>query len=421
MIQQPENKLEEAIQLHKAGKDAQSRELLQKFLLEYPKNLEALLWLARVSPDSQEALYAAELAYCLSPGNEIAQRAITAVHQRVSSETAVQPRLELLKLTGMTPSQARAVNWPFRKGLNRPIGVLLDEGVIKPNDLAYAVEKAYDENVRRAARTLLLETLLAGEESVFSESVRVIKGEDFTGRQERTAMLNGGITLGGIFTLVLLSFILLLDNWFFHILPGPTAGAFGWVITLIVFGLGILGMRWADEALNYRSGGQAEKDGVDILRASLPQPWALFQNYTWPTRRWGDVDIILVGPGGLWVFEVKAYSAEVRNIGKRWLYKSRYGTWLPMSKNPGRQAQRNAMNVKNHLEGSGIPVGWVQPIVIWASSEGSLALTDPVVPVWKLIEIGEHIEELWGKSKLEREKLDTIITVLESQEHDRRD
>ena len=64
----------EAIQLHKDGQLDQSRQLLRNYLLRDPANVDALLWLAKVSPDEREALAAAELALALEPDNEIAQR-----------------------------------------------------------------------------------------------------------------------------------------------------------------------------------------------------------------------------------------------------------------------------------------------------------------------------------------------------------
>ncbi|MDD5370574.1 MAG: nuclease-related domain-containing protein [Anaerolineaceae bacterium] len=57
----------------------------------------------------------------------------------------------------------------------------------------------------------------------------------------------------------------------------------------------------------------------------MRSPWAIFHNLSWQNRKWGDVDFVLVGPGGMWVFEVKAYRRMVRVLDDHWQYKSRWG------------------------------------------------------------------------------------------------
>ncbi len=46
--------------------------------------------------------------------------------------------------------------------------------------------------------------------------------------------------------------------------------------------------------------------GVEELRYHLDGQWTLYRNPEWPHRRRGHVDLVLVGPGGLWALEVKA-------------------------------------------------------------------------------------------------------------------
>jgi hypothetical protein len=59
--------IKEAIQLHREGKQQESRDCLRDFLTQQPANIDALLWLAKVSPDPDEAVTAAELALKLDP------------------------------------------------------------------------------------------------------------------------------------------------------------------------------------------------------------------------------------------------------------------------------------------------------------------------------------------------------------------
>ncbi len=147
--------LTEALRLYRAGQSDHSRRILHDLLKSDPHLMHALLWLARVSSDDREAIAAAELALSLQPDNEIAQRAVAALRCRNLDPSASESKLEVMRLTGMTLSQARAVTWPFR-GLNRPLGVLADEGKLTLKDLAYAVEAAREQPLKQAARTLLL-------------------------------------------------------------------------------------------------------------------------------------------------------------------------------------------------------------------------------------------------------------------------
>jgi hypothetical protein len=126
----------------------------------------------------------------------------------------------------------------------------------------------------------------------------------------------------------------------------------------------------------------------------------------------GDVDLILVGLGGIWAFEVKAYSGQIRNVGDRWQRKARWG-WRKLTSHPGRQASRNAARLKEYLEGQDVNVRWVQPVVIWAGEQGVLTVEDPATPVWDLEELSDHIEDLWQSKSLTEETVQQAVGVLD--------
>ncbi len=155
--------------------------------------------------------------------------------------------------------------------------------------------------------------------------------------------------------------------------------------------LGFLGMRWVQQlekdGLAAEKGADGEARVVDAFRASLPAAWHLFRDVEWPDRQWGDTDLILVGPGGVWAFEVKAYTGQVRNRGDRWEYRGRWG-WRKLSKDPGRQVRRNAVNTKDYLERHGAAPGYVQAVVLWAGDAETLEVADPATPVWRLGRVG---------------------------------
>jgi hypothetical protein len=47
-----------------------------------------------------------------------------------------------------------------------------------------------------------------------------------------------------------------------------------------------------------------------------------------------------------------------------------------MRKSPGRQATRNAQDLKSYLDWHDVNVGWVQAVVVWAG-EGELIVRNP--------------------------------------------
>jgi hypothetical protein len=410
----------QAIRLYRAGKQQESRDRLRDFLLQQPGHAQALLWLARVTPDPQEAVAAAELALKLDPSNEVAQRAVVAVRERTGESPRQAPEQAELSAavtlsTGMTLAQARAVTWPFRN-VNRPIGEALDDGAITLHDLGWALENARECRIRDAVRTILLTRLVGAEPKELPGPMRVVVGSRFSEQQERKSvgflgfLLGAGAALLGVAALVGAG-AAILQYGYHQTLP--------WWFLFLMFG--VLGSVWilarwsdryGDQADQYRTGRWGEEKVVDVLRYSLDSRWTLFRNFEWPNRKWGDIDLILVGPGGVWVFETKAYSGQIRNVGDRWERRTQW-RWRRLTTHPGLQARRNAARLNDYLRNKGVRVPWVEPVVAWAGEQGSLTVEDPATPVWSLAELTEHSEELWQSRDLPDERVRQVVDVLD--------
>lgn len=413
--------LSEAIRLHREGQDQASRDRLCQFLLEQPAHIEALLWLARVTPDPQEALAAAELGLKLDPQNDVAQRAVIAVRERAAQLSRPPPENESLSAavalsTGMTLAQARAVRWPFR-GVNQPIGEALDDGTITLRDLGWAVESARDARVKDAARTVLLSHLLETEPKELPKPPTVIQGSRYTEYQERRSLMFLGAVTGVLLALDAVYLIAVvvtevlrraynwpLSVWWTCLFPIAFFSAFWLAFKMIV-------SRYADQADDYRSGRWGEERAVEALRYALDGRWTIIRNLEWPNRKWGDVDLVLVGPGGVWAFEVKAYSGLIRNMGDRWQRKTGR-RWRGMTVNPGKQVGRNATNLREYLAAHGIRLKWVHAAVLWAGESDTLILDDPATPVWTLEDIADHVEDLWTEHGLAEDTLKRVVDVL---------
>jgi hypothetical protein len=311
----------------------------------------------------------------------------------------------------MTLAQAQAVKWPFR-GINRPIGEALDDGTIALRDLGWAVEEARDTRIRDAAKTVLLTHLVGAEPEEPPLPLKVIVASRFSESQERRNLVYFAALSGASLLLLLelgiltVGSIVLKWNW-------PS-----WVSLVLFVVIGFLaGLaratdRYLDLADQYRLGRWGEEKALDALRYSLDGRWTLFRDFEWPNRRWGDVDLILVGSGGLWAFEIKSYSSRVRNIGDRWERRSRRG-WRKLTTHPGHQARRNAARLNEYLKSHGIDVRWVEAAVVWAGDPSSLTVEDPATPVWKLEELSDPAEELWQSRFLSEEAVQQIVEALE--------
>ncbi|MBN2503427.1 MAG: NERD domain-containing protein [Anaerolineales bacterium] len=121
---------------------------------------------------------------------------------------------------------------------------------------------------------------------------------------------------------------------------------------VIVMGLMFLSMwvfdlvlNWIEKRFDKRiDAHRLGREGEDLVVQSIVQVldgnWYMFRNINLPGRNKGDLDLVLVGPPGVWVLEVKNYTGTYRNIGDKWEYKAGK-KWKAMSKSPSTQATKN--------------------------------------------------------------------------------
>lgn len=414
----------EAVQLFREGKQQESRDCLQRIILKESSQIEALLWLARVTPDPQEAIAAAELAHRLDPDNEIAQRAVIEVRKREEELPGLAAEQEgrsapVTLSTGMPLAQARMVPWPFR-GVNRPMGKALEEGTISLRDLAYAVERARDSRVQEAAKTLLLAHLTGAEPLEPPPPLKVVAGSRYVEEEERHATIRLGMAAGVGMALTIEAVVIAIIAGILDLLRAIETPTWLWLTPFVALGFGWISTifldRFKDRADQFRVGRRGEDRVVDELRYHLDGRWTLFRNFELPYRDWGDIDLVLVGPGGVRVFEVKAYSGQNRNIGDRWERKDGW-RWRKLTAHPGHQARRNAARLRDYLSERGVSLKWVEAVVVWAGEPNSLGVQDPATPVWSLDELSDHVEEIWQSQTLPESVVQRVVEVLEEAVH----
>ncbi|WP_448317296.1 nuclease-related domain-containing protein [Streptomyces sp. CO7] len=119
-----------------------------------------------------------------------------------------------------------------------------------------------------------------------------------------------------------------------------------------------------DPALLHRraqqEAGVAAEDTVTHALRQLPDAWLLFRGYT---NRRGEIDHLLVGPGGVWAIEVKGRNVRVHVQGDHWGYEKydRYGNLVDQGtltdrrgRSWGRQVSEPASALQTFLATRGV-------------------------------------------------------------------
>lgn len=332
---------------------------------------------------------------------------------------------------GITLEEAQKTPWPFSNYRGMPMGDLVESKRLSARDLGYAIDTAYDPKVRKAAIALLLtrlrQTLTEPEKT--GRVNLISSGKSYSRKQQLKLSYFQGAVMGALFA------------WFTRwaidervnsahrrstdaatvlreILSTPTG-----IIALVIVLLSFVVVGWLsyfipkkieekfDEKIeNYRRGEEGEERVLHTILQTMDGNWTLFRNVNLPGRKKTDLDLVLVGPPGVWVFEVKNYRGEYRNIGARWEH--RQGKkWKLLKSSPSQQALNGAVRLSSFLKADGINT-FVNPVVVWASKEGQISVENPQVAVWTYERLADELGNIWQKKKLSQTELETIVRKL---------
>jgi hypothetical protein len=387
-------------------------------------SISDLKWAAAKAYDPRLKLSASILLQQLDNLSETGNTPTTQVTQQSIPQTVVTP---------LTVERARSTIWPFGQQKGRTFGDLLDEQAISLKDLGYAVENARDRNVQAAARTLLIAKV--NEEIREPQSRRapphvIAAGRSFSEQQQLIWMLYAGVGIGifaGIGTSISLSVII--REIMQPSLPANSASAikaFG--TTEIIVGVAIIGIicflgwmvlrvipnaimdQFAARLRRFRQGQIGEERTISILHFALDESWYIFRNLELPGRNRGDIDVVIVGPPGVFALEVKAYHGHYRNIGDRWEYHAN-NQWRPARRSPSQQAKRSSKQLSSFFKSNGI-TQWVTPIVVWTNSSSNVEVENASVAVWPLSQLPEELGNLWGNQTANDTTIKRVTDVL---------
>jgi len=152
---------------------------------------------------------------------------------------------------------------------------------------------------------------------------------------------------------------------------GLALGATGVVLVLI-------GCTFWVNASSTRKGLEGEQSVASEL-SYLDDEFLLLNDVMLPGGR-GNIDHILVGPTGVFVFETKNYSGKYVCYGDRWFFQGVRQKYDVSSVSV--QAKNNANTLASLLHASGFTVD-VNPVIVFTHPSVQLWLHQPTVPVLK--------------------------------------
>jgi hypothetical protein len=154
-------------------------------------------------------------------------------------------------------------------------------------------------------------------------------------------------------------------------IAGLVLGATGVVMVLIGFSY------WMGES-STRKGLQGEQSVASEL-SYLNDEFLLLNDVMLPGGR-GNIDHILVGPTGVFVFETKNYSGKYVCYGDKWFFQGKRQKYDVSSVSV--QAKNNANTLARLLHTSGFTVD-VNPVIVFTHPSVQLWVHQPTVPVLK--------------------------------------
>lgn len=141
----------------------------------------------------------------------------------------------------------------------------------------------------------------------------------------------------------------------------------------------------------YQRGTEGE-DGVLQTLRGLPDGYIAVTNFVPPGTRQGDTDLLILGPAGILVVEVKAYTGRYACHGDAWFAVHADGTRQPLRSSVSRQLKRSRKAIAHYLVDCDVSVP-VHAVAVFRPGV-RLDLVQPTVSVRMQAELREYILSL---------------------------
>ncbi|WP_165863872.1 nuclease-related domain-containing protein [Capsulimonas corticalis] len=156
----------------------------------------------------------------------------------------------------------------------------------------------------------------------------------------------------------------------------------------------------------YLRGAEGEETALTTLK-SLPDGYSCVANFVVPGTHQGDADLLVIGPFGVLVVEVKTYTGHYTCHGDAWFRLHDDGVRQPMRSSVSKQLKRNRKAVQHYLVDCDMEAP-VHGVVVFPDTL-KLDCVHPTIPMVRLSGLLEHVQKLsapsGGLNTLELEKL----------------
>lgn len=197
---------------------------------------------------------------------------------------------------------------------------------------------------------------------------------------DRIMRIEGALAVGGVIGGVLL--------W----LQSPHLGGYGFAAAAFLSLGGVqAGVRALRNHNRYHRGAEGEAAVLQTLRG-LPDCCTAVANFVAPGTHQGDMDLLILGPHGILVIEVKSYTGRYACHGDTWFAVHPDGSRRPLRSSVSRQLKRAGKSVGHYLVDCDVSVPIHTVAVFRAGVE--LELTRPTVPIVLENALRDHVLSL---------------------------
>jgi hypothetical protein len=159
----------------------------------------------------------------------------------------------------------------------------------------------------------------------------------------------------------------------------------------------------------YSGGWQGEKQVIKLLGSILSDDYYQI-NDLYLRGGGGDIDHVVLAPGGIFVLETKNWSGRIICQGDTWQRPGKRA----FNSSPSHQVKYNAEKIKHIIENSKVTSAdvCVEGIVVLANRNATVNLSHPTVPVLRLSELPNYILANGGSRRISSEQLEAIGRII---------
>jgi hypothetical protein len=220
-------------------------------------------------------------------------------------------------------------------------------------------------------------------------------------------------SLGAVVGVTVVVFLYSLNDGVRSMLAGRPINLLALIGFFVSMALGVWYVRRHARAWrSYRLGYKGEEQVVEQVRTALDHRWTIYRNLQLPQRK-DDLDLVLVGPGGVWVVQVKAFSTPLRCSAGAWEYR-RGRRWVRCDPkhDPAAQITRQATALHDFLARNGID-RFVERAIALAGAVPAADVAASPIPVWLPFTIAERATVLATRHQPTDGELARVNVLLE--------